>query len=130
MNWLTKRQIANAVAVGSIASIYCSMIHWQQILEAGPKEYCEASDVSIGCDNCALCQRQLASGKTLKCPLNGKCCERGVGGIHVMNCCEEYYTAREAIYLELKHPMYQWHPKTQIIITKLIERIRDVLPKM
>ena len=119
MNWLTRRQIANAAATSKHAAIYCSMIHWNQILEAGPREFIKGC-VDWGADYCAMCQMYQNSA----CPLNPDCCRLA------RICCLEYYDAVSAIrcYTEAWYNMpYEWNVFTKKAILILIERLRHVL---
>jgi len=80
MNWLTREHVRSVMSPQ--AAVYCSMIHWNQILEAGPREFM-MGHVDWGADYCAMCQMYQNS----VCPLNKDCCRSA------RICCPEYYDA-------------------------------------
>lgn len=132
MIWLTRKQVRLAALTSPQAAAYCSMIHWNQILEAGPKEFM-SGDVDYGSDYCAICQLMYLSNKKGTCPLNTKCCK---DRMQCMICCQEYHAAVVAMRCDLNtegnvgEPQDEWYDHTKVIIRALIERIRDVLQGM
>lgn len=133
MNWLTPQQVRNAAVTSPMAAAYCSMIHWNQILEAGPLEY----DTHVSATFCGLCQSMYHKGKgKWVCPLNKHCCTDIDTIVPSFVCCPEYYAAVQAIRCDLDtnhiigEQQDEWYIHTRVIIMRLIERIRDVLPTL
>ena len=130
MIWLTKQQICNASVTSLQAAAYCSMIHWNQVLEAGAKGYAEG-DVSMTADHCAICQRMRY--KKIACPLNKNCNNVLASKFPCLVCCQEYYDVIYAARCYLKKNdkiTDEWNAFTIEKIKLLIERIRHALQGM
>ena len=134
MVWLTRQQVRNAAVTSNIAATYCSMIHWHQILEAGPKSFL-SGEVNYGSDYCGLCQHMYLRGKgKWVCPLNKTCCTGKI--VPSFICCPEYYTAVKAIKCDLDtssnvgEQPNEWYEHTKVSIRCLIERLRDAVQEM
>jgi len=118
MKWLTEEEIKKAAMKSPIAVRECSALHWRQIKDAGPKEFCDAElqgVVSTSQNYCALCQRYE----------NGFRCRCELCPIHDEDfvCCEEYEDANDLIKEDIDEGKEQWSPKTLEAIDRLIERI-------
>ena len=131
MVWLTRQQVRNAAVTSNIAATYCSMIHWHQILEAGPKSFL-SGEVNYGSDYCGLCQHMYLRGKgKWVCPLNKTCCTGKT--VPSFICCVEYYDVVRAMRCYMRDfdtPPDEWNEFTKQKILILIERIRYAVQEM
>jgi hypothetical protein len=85
VKWLTRKYIAQQARKSNWDAWVCSLLHWQQILDATPRELKIAFNrhrVRFDSDYCALCQRVCSTG-IKKCCLQAECdaevCTNGYG---------------------------------------------------